>query len=104
MQINKHDIGLSLVSFLGLLPNKIAQRKMTIGNNAFAKHQAQEVREKAVEQEEVMHILIKSFIENCLVKEELLLKWIQENEKLISSQESLIADLLIKGLKEHNLF
>ena len=99
MEINKHDIGLSLVSFLGLLPNIIAQRKMTIGINAFA-----EPQEKVMKQEEVMHILNKSFIENCLVKEELLLKWIQENEKLISSQESLIADLLIKGLKEHNLF
>lgn len=95
MEINKHDIGLSLTSFLGLLPNAICQRKMFIGNK--------EIREKAVKQEEDMHILIKSFIENCLVEKELLIKWIQENEKVILSQESLIAESLIAHLKEHNL-
>ena len=62
MQITKHNIGLSLITSIGIMPMKSVISSLTLGNNQLAESKAVKIREEAKDKEHNMHELIKSFI------------------------------------------
>lgn len=96
----KHQLGDQIISLLGILPLIIAKQQLTVGDNPLSEHLAKEYREKAKGKSDNMENLRESFISCCLVSEEILIKWVKDNEELINSTDTLTGSLLLKGLKQ----